>query len=449
MGLILATQIHSPNKRAIEAIAAVILLLMLWRLSTIASIWLLLVIYQFPFSTSYGTSNEVFLLMIGVIALLRMSAGEYKLTVDPKVRLPLLLIIVSYLISFKNVIPGLMHLSLVNTFSFLCAATYMILIVNFIDDEEKLIKTLKILMISAAFFIAFTIFEMNYPGRTLIPNWLWTQHRTSLVMKGVRMGGPYHDYELSAEFFTLNAFLIFYMYLRTKNAVMRGVYLAFLLLDIFMMFTTITRGAFFSLIVGTAYLMFLSRKDINFVRFAYIAVGLSVLLVVMEFVVANYTTSGSMFERVVATTFEKGLVPKNRGRVWYEAFDRGMRFPLFGGGAGWDFRKGLSVGDWPHNLYLFYFNITGLFGLLAFLFFMYRIVKTTISGVKTSLLTSSFPEGLMKIMHVIIVIFLFDQIKIEYLRNSIYTYYIFFLFALVISTYNIMQKQKRKRASPS
>ena len=446
-GVVLGTQIHNPNKRVIEAIAGLVLLLLLWRFSTIAALWMLLITYPFPFSISLGTSNEIFMLIITLVVLLRVSTGEHKITLDHKIRLPLILIVVSYILSFKNVTPELTHLSMVNTFSFFSAAGFSVLIINFVDNEEKLRKTLHVMMISASLFVAFTIFEMLFPGRTLIPNWLYTAHKTRLVMRGYRMGGPFHDFELAAEFFTLNAFFIFFMLIRTKRLALRALFGAFLVVDLFMMFTTITRGAFFALIVGTVYLMFVSRKDINFVRFAYIAVGMTILLVVLESVVARYTTSGSLFERVMTTTFEKGLIPANRVGTWEGAIERGMANPIFGRGTAWNFSSGLTTGMWPHSLYLFYFNITGLFGLGAFLFLVYRLVKATFVGFHASLATSPFPEALMKIMHVVLIVFLFDQIKIEYLRNVKYTYFIWFFFGLIIATYNIIEKQKRERAA--
>ena len=446
VGLVLGSQIYNPNKRTIEAIAGLVLLLLLWRFSTIAALWMLLLTYPFPFSISLGTSNEVFMLIITLVVLLRVSTGEYKVTVDPKIRLPIILMVVSYIISLKNVTPALMHLSLVNTFSFFSAAGFMILIINFIDDEVKLRKTMNIMMISAALFLGFTIFEMMFPGKTLIPNWLYTQHESRLVMRGYRMGGPFHDFELAAEFFTLNAFIMFFMLIRSKRLAVRVLFGLMLLVDLFMMFATITRGAFFSLIAGTAYLMFVSRKEINFVRFAYIAIGMTVLLVVLEAVVARYTTSGSLFERVMQTTFERGLIPANRVGTWTGAVERGMENPLFGQGAGWDFKRGLTTGQWPHCLYLFYFNITGLFGLGAFMFLVYRLVRSTFSGVRASLGASPFPEALMKILHVAMIIFLFDQIKIEYLRNVKYTYFVWFFFGLIVATHNIILKQRRERA---
>jgi O-antigen ligase len=180
--------------------------------------------------------------------------------------------------------------------------------------------------------------------------------------------------------------------------------------------------------------------------------GLVVVIAILEGFVANYTSSGSLFDRIVATTFEKGFIPDTRsgsGGPWLGAIERGMKHPWFGQGPGWDFTTDFNTGFWPHNLYLFYFDSIGIFGLLAFLFFIYRIIKSTTTSIKASVVNSSFPEALMKIFHVIIVIFLFDQIKIEYLRNEIYTFFVWSLFGMIIATYNIIKKNRMELENPA
>ena len=62
----------------------------------------------------------------------------------------------------------------------------------------------RISMITAALVMLFTVLELLFPGRQLIPGWLYTEHKLELVMKDVRMGGPFKDYELNAEFFEMN-----------------------------------------------------------------------------------------------------------------------------------------------------------------------------------------------------------------------------------------------------
>ncbi|MDZ7859560.1 MAG: O-antigen ligase family protein [Candidatus Krumholzibacteriota bacterium] len=447
VGLLVGSQIYNPNKRVIEAIAGSILVLMLWNFSILASVWLILIIYPFPFAMSWGNSTSIFILIILLIYLIRVSTGYYKFHLDKTVFLPLLLLILSYILSFINVPAGtrIMHIALVNTGNFLAAAIFMLLIINFIDDEEKLRKTVNIMLITASLAIVFSIFEMIFPGKVLVPNWLYTTHKTRLIMKGIRMTGPFHDFELNAEFLALNSFIIFFVLIRARRTATRALLGILLLTDLLMMFATITRGAFFSLVLGIVYLMFLSRKDLNITKFVYIVGGLAVVIVVLEGFVANYTTSGSLFDRVVKTTFQRGIIPTNRLGTWAPAIERGMKHPWFGQGPGWDFSTGFNVGFWPHNLYLFYFNSLGIFGLLAFLFLIYRLVKSTFSGIKASITRSPFPEAFMKILHVVIVIFLFDQIKIEYLRNSTYTFFIWSLFGIIVATYNIIQKNRKER----
>jgi len=444
VGSLLGTQIYDPSKRVIEAIAGSVLLLTFWRFSTIASLWFLLVFYPFPFSVSWGNSNFVFVIMIGVILLLRVASGHLKFSIDKSVALPVLLMVLSYLFSFNNVPFGLpvTKIALANTGNFLAAAAFMFLLINFIDDQDKLEKTMRMLMVTASLVIVFTVFELLVPGKVLVPNWLYTTHKFQLVMKGLRVEGPFHDYELNAEFFTLNAFLIFFMFIRARRLVTRFMFGSLLVVDLMLMFAAITRGAFFSLILGIVYLMFLSRKDLNIVKVALIAGGLIGTIVVLEAVVSQYTTSGSLFERVIQTTFKSGVIPANRYNIWNAAIERGMEHPLFGNGPGWDFASRFNTGFWPHNLYLFYFNITGIFGLGAFLFMMFKVMKLTFSGIRASIVSSPFPEALMKILHVILVIFLFDQIKIEYLRNRIYTFFVWSLFALIVITYNVIKKNR-------
>jgi hypothetical protein len=449
VGSLLGTQIYDPNKRVIEAIAGAILLTTFWRFSTIASLWILLVFYPFPFAMSWGTSNFIFIFLIVAIMLLRMASGHLKFKLDKTVFIPVIMMMASYLFSFMNVPVGKLvtKIAYANTLNFLAAAAFMFLLINFIDDEEKLRKTMRMLMVTASLVILFTIFELLVPGKVLVPNWLYTTHKFQLVMKGLRVEGPFHDYELNAEFFTLNAFLIFFMFIRAKRMVTRFLFGSLLMVDLMLMFAAITRGAFFSLIVGIVYLMFLSRKDLNIVKVAFIAGGLICTIMVLEAFVSQYTTSGSLFERVIQTSFRSGVIPNNRYNIWNAAIERGMRHPIFGNGPGWDFASRYDTGFWPHNLYLFYFNITGVFGLAAFLFLMYKIVRLTFSGIKASIVTSPFPEALMKILHVIIVIFLFDQIKIEYLRNRIYTFFVWSLFALIVITYNVIKKNRENQQS--
>jgi O-antigen ligase len=125
--------------------------------------------------------------------------------------------------------------------------------------------------------------------------------------------------------------------------------------------------------------------------------------------------------------------------AWGGAVTRGLEHPWIGHGPGWDFTKTLTLELWPHNAYLYYFNITGLFGLSAFIFLLVKLVQASWPGIRSSIVRSSFPEALMKALHVSLVIFIIDQIKIDYLRNDIYMYFVWFFFGLIAATRNVIR----------
>lgn len=447
VGALIGNQIYAPNKRIIQSIVGVVLMSVLWNFSTLNALWFIAVMYPFPFAIAAGNSNFVFAILIFIIYLIRVSTGEEKIYFDKKVALPVIFLIGSYILSFYNVDPGtiLFKRGLIETGTMFAAMLFMFMVINLVDDEEKLDRMVKIMAITATLVILFTIIEILFPGKTIVPNWLYTKHKTRLIMKGIRMGGPFHDFELVAEFFAMNVLIFFFLFTRAKRMLMKSLYMGLMITDLMMMFTTITRGAFISLFIGIVYLTFLSRKDLSFVRLVMLTGAFAIMILVMETVVARYTASGSLFERLFETTFQKGVIPTNRVGAWGGAIKRGMMHPILGGGPGWDFSGGLNVGLWPHNVYLFYFNITGVVGLTSFLFLMYRLGVATLPGIRSSIIHSSYAESFMKVLHVCFVMFAIDQIKIEYLRNNKYIFFVWLFFGMIIATSNVIRKQKEEQ----
>ncbi|MGD1047193.1 MAG: O-antigen ligase family protein [Candidatus Krumholzibacteriaceae bacterium] len=440
-GALVGSQIFNPTKRVLEAIGGVFLVYLIWNFSTLSALYLLLIIYPFPFAMSVGNSTFVFVLIIFIIYLIRVSARTSTIHFDRQFNLPIILIVMSYILSFYNYPsdPETLRFGLIHTINCFAAILFFYMIVNFVNDEHKLFTTIRVSMITCALVIVFTTLELAFPGRELIPGWLYTEHKMQLIMKGIRMGGPFHDFELNAEFFAMNVPIIIFLGIRVRRILTRSLFMLLFLADIVMLFSTMTRGAFISLTIGMVYLAYLSRRDLNFARFVLIAGGFVALAFIIDTVVATYTVSGSLFGRMVATTFKSGIVPENRVLAWGGAITRGFEHPFIGHGPGWDFSKGVDVGLWPHNVYLYYFNITGLFGLSAFIFLLVRLVQASWSGIRSSIVRDTFPEAFMKVLHVLIVMFIIDQIKIEYLRNDIYMYFIWFFFGLIAATRNVIR----------
>lgn len=451
VGGLLGYQIYHPVKRVIEALVGLLLVYILSNFSTLRALWFLIIIYPFPFAIWAGNSTFVFTLIVFIFFLVRASSHRIPLHGDRQFNLPIAFLVISYIVSFYNQDTSgtLLQSALRFTINFFAAVLFFYMIINNVDDEEKLRKTIVVMMGTCTLVIAFTFLELIFPHRRIIPGWLYTEQKVTLVMKGARMMGPFHDFELNAEFFAMSVPLILLMVARSRRLLVRSAYTFLLVADLFMLFATVTRGAFISLTVGMTYMAWVSRKDLSFVRLVSLAALFIALIVGLNSFVARYTISGSLFERIIGTTFKRGIIPENRFLSWTGAFKRGMEHPFIGHGPGWDLTRSIDVSLWPHNAYLYFFNIAGILGLAAFLFLLVRLVKATLPGYGSSLTRSPLPLAFMKVLHVSLVIFIVDQIKIDYLRNEIYEYFIWLFFALIAATAAIIRKETRARPTPS
>src|SRR5258706_3706996 len=90
------------------------------------------------------------------------------------------------------------------------------------------------------------------------------------------------------------------------------------------------------------------------------------LAIGMNFVVAHYTNSGNMFERLGHTKVVHGIVPEAREGAWTNAWKRALVHPILGQGPYYDELPGYEFW-WPHNVYLFIANLFGFPGLGFFL----------------------------------------------------------------------------------
>ena len=445
IGALAGSQISSPSKRIIEAIVGIGLIAIIWSFSTFAALSFIILLYPFPFGVSIGSSNFILLIVIFIIYMIRVSAHVEKIRSDRFFNMAIVLVAFSFILSLYNLTadPYKLNMSYIHTTNFFVAIIFFYMIINFINTEGRLRTAVKLMLVTATVAIIFTIYEMSFPGATIIPGWIETRPRVGLVLTDVRMGGPFLDFELFAEFLALNVPIIFLVIIRSRRLAVRILITILLLADLFMLFTTITRGAFISLTIGLVYLAVISRRDLNIVRFAGIAATLVFVMMIMNYVVANYTISGSLFARLFKTTFSRSLIPDTRYDAWHNAWARAMQHPIIGHAPGWEFSRGLTTEYWPHNVYLYILNITGFFGLFAFLFLLYKLFRASLPGIKSSLVSSPFPEALMKVLHVCLVMFIIDQVKIEYLRNINYVYFVWLIFGLIAATRNVILDKDR------
>ncbi len=101
--------------------------------------------------------------------------------------------------------------------------------------------------------------------------------------------------------------------------------------------------------------------------------------------------------------------------------------------------RGLKVWTWPHSLYLYVGNNVGFIGLAIFLYFLWRLWRLS-SPPSDDLGHADYSRAYLLIAHVQVVAFMVDQIKIEFMRNSIYMFQVWLMFALIVAAWQVANR---------
>ena len=96
--------------------------------------------------------------------------------------------------------------------------------------------------------------------------------------------------------------------------------------------------------------------------------------------------------------------------------------------------EGYEFQNYPHNLYLFLLATIGLVGLIAFMNFILRPLHRCWQAMSLSSLSEEHAT-FAKIGVVIMIVFLVDQLKIEFMRIALvdYWHFLFAIFGVLIA----------------
>ena len=443
LGVLLGVQYVAPDKRVLSVSAAAVVVGVAWRLDMISGLCVAILAMPFPRGTTFGSTNLALILLLLVIYLLRIAQRQVAPPQSSPTDVPIVAFFLAYIVSFYNIenahdfgFAFLNFVLLTGTFLF------FFLISNTVDNEKALERLHTFCVISLLAVCLVGVYELGHPGGTLIPEWIEfhaTQGR-EFNRHDIRIGSIFYDYELLADYCGLNLLLCTFLFLRARSLYRRLFMGGMLLLTMAIMFSTVTRGPLVSLSVALLFLVWRIRRHVRVVPATVIGSIVAALFIGMNFFVANFSRSGDLFGRVAKTQFI-GLVPDSRVATWQPAFERMLKHPLLGWGPYYPTEHGIESVFWPHCLYLYVGNLTGFIGLGFFLWILWTFWKITTP--RTDSLTSpSYTESYLLIAQVQLVFFIVDQVKIEYLRNTVYPYQVWLMFALWVAAYKLARKSR-------
>lgn len=447
IGIVLGFQYVHPDKRVLAVLVATIVFGIAWRLDMIAAIGVLLLTLPYPRGTVFGNTNLALILFLLVMWLLRVSMRQVAPPRRTAADVPIIGLVICYIVSFYNIRTlddfGTAFENMVLLTA--CLAMFYI-IVNNVRTANDLRRFHLFQVVSIATVSLIGLYELNHPDAVLIPGWIYfrgVSHSEGIHLHGTRIGGPFFDYELMAEYCALNLLLLLFLLVRARPLALRVIYGALATVLTINLFATVTRGALVALVVGVVYLAWRLRRRIRFVPLTVMTACLLAGAQLVNYLVAKFSPAGNLITRLVGTQFV-GLVPESRVGAWSGAVERLMVHPLIGWGPTYSTEKGLATWFWPHCLYLFVPNLIGLIGLAFFLAMLARFwIMSRPAG--DNLRDPDYARAFLIIAHVQLLVFLVDQIKIEYLRNGIYLFQVWLLFASIVAAYNIARASAARR----
>lgn len=451
VGVVLGLQYVAPDKRVLAVMAATVVLGIAWRLDIVSGIGLLLLILPFPRSNVYGSTNVAFILLLVILWFLRVSQGYVVRPRRTALDAPIIALLIAFLISIYNVEAKNMGYALANYIVLLAGIALFYLIVQNVRTSKDLERIHGFQLITIAVVCLIAVYELNHPGGVLIPGWI-DFHATigeALNTRNIRVGGPFFDFELLSEYCAISMMLVLFHLMRSKNSARRVMMAGLLMLVAFIQFATVTRGGIMALIIGLVFLVWLLRKKIQFVPLV-ISISVAVaLFLAMNFYVAHYTRSGDLLKRVFdPQTFEiEHGMPLNRGKLWTQAFERMMRHPIIGHGPFYDVERGTTFWYWPHNGYLFIGNLVGFVGLAVYIWLLVVLWRQTRPG-SASYDDPDYARAFLIFGHAQLFVFLVDQFKIDFMRNSIYTLHVFVMWGVLAATGAIVHESRKAGAGP-
>lgn len=441
-GVVLGLQYWSPNKRMIQVLVGIAVFGVAWRLSMMATLNFLIFLLPYPKGTVFGNTNLAFILIVLVLWLLRMSLRMAPPARGTAIDIPILGMVLWFVLSFYNMtdhttVPtGILNFEL-----FLGCVALFYLVVNVVRTQADLRHLHQTQLVCALFAFGIAAWEARHAGEVLIPGLITFTETVGhdFNTRDVRVGGSFRDYELLSEYCGIVFLLVVFYFVRAKTKLRRVLLGLFALFNVYTMFTTVTRGVIVSLAFTLPYLFWTIRRRLNPGRFLTGVFAILALAVTMNYFVAKYTNSGDLFERLGTTKLVHGVVPEARQDTWSNAWGRAWVHPFLGQGPYYTDIPGFHR-VWPHNVYLYIANIIGFPGLFFYLLLLIGLVMI-LRPVVDDLNHASYADAYLIIARTQLFMFMVDELKIDFLRNSIYQFQVFLMFGTWVAAYMVSRSE--------
>ena len=413
---------------------------------------LLLIILPFSIESKYGQLNTYLIIGIcGYFLALDMFKGIKKSSLSGPVQVFIVLFIMANGLSFLFNLEYLRfdegifqspHVQAV--FILISCIILFIFIAGQVDSEETLYEFIGVMVLSYLLSSVFAFIQIIRPSYMLYFEMLLPyQDIADSADRGVRVYGTLGGYELFAEYSAIVFLSSCCMALISHGNIKKMFWIGAMLTSIFLLFMTKSRGPIVSLSICASYLIIFHNRTLGVKNILLFLLGcvVSISLAYLAFKDSKYNIIDALLKTNVNISSGKF---DSRSEVWKYGYDYFLSMDLvnkvLGVGPGIVSHTPLLL-TFPHNLFLYLLISLGLFG--AFLYFSWFIWVGFVSQGKIR--QDKATQIVTAFIKAIVIFFVIDQMKIEYIRVSSYQQIVWAFMALIYVQVHILSIDSPKQ----
>jgi len=440
---IAAQQAVSPQRRVVKLSVLLGLVILMLRVDMVWSVYLFTLLFPFPSGISVGSTNVVLMTLIPLIWAIRATATGARLFAKTYLDAPIVVFLFAYVLSFFNVTEGHLVIAGINVvWRQLACFAYFYMIVNFVDDEQKLMRMLRVLCAMTGLVMLTAIVELLFPGHTIIPGWIGLsgikgQGTLHFRLEGLRVGGALRSHALTSDLATNVLPIMGFLLYKVRNPAEKLLWFVTVTITVMAMLSTANRGAFIGLFIGGVWLIYLFRRQVSPLKIIIAVAGVVAFMTVAQLALLQQEYAVSVVDRLAASRFE-GVVPENRVMTWLPALQRSMEHIFIGHGPYFETGLGLRFQFWPHNAYLYYLYTLGMVGLGSYLWIVWRSWKAS-NLHREAGIDGTDIGTIMKLLQVWLVVHTAVQMRTDHQRSDVSMFLTWMMFGLIGATAAIIQ----------
>lgn len=446
----LASVISSPSKRNLEGLAGMIFGGILLIASPFAALLFTVCLLPFPAHTSVASTSMLLIMALAAMVVVRARVENLPTPfVSKEQDFAILGLGLMVAMSFYYQNPESLQLARYLTIGLATAVMLYYVTIALADSEDRLIAVIKATQVLAILLGLLGISQWLWPDRQILPEFFSFSRRVAEneeIRRGeVRVMATFNGQELFAEYLAMCVIMQYFFVRWAKTIWEKTFWICGALVLLAALFATATRGGLIVMVLGFMYIIAFGASVVprsQSMKVVFIAVALFYLA--LGFIEPLVT---HMMDRIALIGTDDSSI-QSRSGVLPQAFDAVLRQPFIGHGmstAVGTFRGGVSANI--HNLYLTLAYTIGIPGLVAFMWMLWGLWKKSWSVFREHGQPQRTRE-LALALHVMLVMFIVDEMKIEYVRQPMYMHMTWLHFAFIMAVWR-QSRERRDFASTS